>query len=601
METASDLPVFPLDRFVRYDELSALLHALAQARPDLVRVESVGKSFEGRDLWCATVTHFASGADRDKPAFYVDGNIHATEVSPTTACLYLLRKLASEYGRDPNVTRVLDTRAFYVIPRVNPDGAEVFLGDKPRALRSSTRPYPFDEEPIDGLKREDIDDNGLLLQMRVPDPGGAWKTHPDDARLMVRRDPIETGGTYYRLLPEGRLQNYDGATFGLQKNKEGLDLNRNFPSQWRAEHEQPGAGPYPTSEPEARAVVAFITDHPNLCGAVTFHTFGGVLLRPYGTQPDDTFPAEDLWTYQTLGKKGTELTGYPHVSVFHDFRYHPKEVITGVFDDWCYDQLGIFAWTTELWSPQRQAGVTEGLDADTKPGSFKFISWYRDHAPEDDLKMLRWSDEKLGGKGYHAWKPFDHPDLGPIEIGGWDVLYAFRNPPPPFLEAEVAPHADWLIWQALCSPLLEVHAAEATSLGNGHFKIRLVVRNNGWLPSYVSKKAIERQAVRPVIAEIALSPGVHLVTGKPREALTQLEGRAYKPASNAGIPADPTDDRAKIEWVVHAPDGGRVKLIARHERAGTVRVELSLSLKNGDEAPHQDEVARASGHHEDMP
>ncbi|MBC8102497.1 MAG: carboxypeptidase [Cytophagales bacterium] len=576
METPNPLPAFPFDRYIRYDELTALLHAVADARPDLVRLESIGRSHEGREIWCVTVTHFATGPDSEKPAVYADGNIHATEVSPTTACTYLLHRLVSRYGTDEDVTRALDTRVFYLIPRVNPDGAEVFLSDTPRYLRSSTRPYPFDEEPLDGLKREDVNGDGLVLQMRVPDSNGAWKKHPDDARILVRRDPTETGGEYYRLLPEGNLTQYDGATFGMQKNKEGLDLNRNFPNQWRPEAEQVGAGPYPTSEPEARAVVDFVARHRNICAAVTFHTYSGVLLRPYGTQADESFPAEDLWTYQAIGKKGTELTGYPACSVFHDFKYHPKEVITGVFDDWCYDQLGIFAWTTEIWSPQRQAGITEGFAKDTKPGSFKFTSFWRDHDPADDLTMVRWADTHLGGKGYYDWQPFEHPDLGSVEIGGWDILYAFRNPAPQFLEAEVAPHADWLIWQSLISPRLAIKTAEALPLGDGAYRIRLVVENTGWLPSYVAKKALERKVVRPVVAEITLPEGAALVTGKAREELNQLEGRAYKPVGNSGANADITDDRAKVEWVVRAPGGGAVTLLARHERAGTVRVVVPL-------------------------
>jgi murein tripeptide amidase MpaA len=577
MNDASPLPNFPFDRYLRYDELTSLLHALADARPELVRVESIGKSYEGRDIWCATVTHFATGPDNEKPAFYADGNIHATEVSPTTACTYLLHKLAAEYGKDETITRALDTRAFYIIPRVNPDGAEVFLSDAPRYLRSSTRPYPFDEEPIEGLKREDVNGDGLVLQMRVPDPAGAWKKHPDDPRILIRRDATEEGGEYFRLLPEGRITSYDGVTFTMQRTKEGLDLNRNFPAHWRPEHEQYGAGPYPTSEPEARALVAFITGHKNICGAVTFHTFSGVNLRPYGTQADETFPAEDLWTYQKIGKKGTEITGYPAVSVFHDFKYHPKEVITGVFDDWCYDHLGIFAWTTEIWSPQRQAGITEGFDKETKPGSFRFTTWGRDHDPEDDVKMVRWADEKLEGKAYYDWKPFDHPDLGPVELGGWDILYSHRNPPPPFLEPEIAPFADWIVWQALISPLLRIHTAEATPLGDGSYRVRLVVENTGWLPSYVAKKALERKAVRPVVAEILLPEGATLVTGKSREELSHLEGRAYKSPGNTGYAADVTDDRAKVEWVIRAPSGGTVELLARHERAGTVRAAVPLS------------------------
>ena len=122
--------------------------------------------------------------------------------------------------------------------------------------------------------------------MRIPDPNGSWKAHPDEPRLLVRRDPAETGATYYRLLPEGRIDNYDGVTIGLQLDKERLDLNRNFPASWRQDHEQQGAGPFPASEPETRNVMAFISNHANITGAVAFHTYSGVLLRPYDDRDD---------------------------------------------------------------------------------------------------------------------------------------------------------------------------------------------------------------------------------------------------------------------------------------------------------------------------
>ena len=554
------------DRYYPYAELTEILHGLAEAHPELITLQSIGLSHEGRDIWLATVTRAATGPADEKPAVWVDANIHATELSPSSAALYLLHKLVTEDGTNADVTRALDTRTFYIVPRVNPDGAELAMQTPPRWLRSSARPYPFDEEPIDGLRREDIDGNGKLLSMRLVDPNGAWKAHPDEPRLLIRRDATETGGTYYRQLPEGRLTNFDGVQIKLQKVKEGLDLNRNFPSEWRPEGEQGGAGEYPASEPEVRAVVDFIVKHPNICGAVTFHTLSGVLLRPYGTKPDSDMIPEDLWAYEKIGAKGTELTGYPAVSVFHDFKYHPKEVITGVFDDWMYDHLGIFAWTTELWSPQRQAGI-EG---------YKFIEWFREHPVEDDLKMIAWNDDKLDSLGFAPWTAFEHPDLGPVEIGGWDYAYCFRNPPPHLLEAEIAPHADWLLWQALITPKLELLSAEAKPLGGDLYRVRLVVQNTGWLPTHVSKRALERKSVRPVIAEILLPEGAALHSGKVREEMGQLEGRVGKAASGFSPVADPTDDRAHVDWVVHAPGGGPVKLIARHPRAGVVRVKVVL-------------------------
>jgi murein tripeptide amidase MpaA len=562
------MPQVRFDTYYRYDELTRILHAFAEEYPQLVRIESIGKSYEGRDIWLLTVTNFATGPAEEKPALWVDGNIHASEVSPSSACLYLIHRLTREYGSHEKITRCLDTRAFYICPRVNPDGAEWALADKPKIIRSSTRPYPYDEDPIGGLVVEDIDGDGRMLMMRIPDPNGNWKKHPDEPRLMIRRDPDEVGGEYYRILPEGRFDEpFDPAILTIQPKKEGLDLNRNFPAHWRQEHEQEGAGPYPTSEPEVRAIVDFIVKHPNITGGVTFHTWSGVLLRPYSHQPDDAFPAEDLWTYQKIGAKGTEITGYPNISVYHDFKYHPKEYISGVFDDWMYDHMGVFAWTVEIWSPQRQAGITD----------YKFIDWYREHPVEDDLKLLKWSDEVLGGRGYVDWYPFEHPQLGKVELGGWDMLYAWRNPPPEFLEKEVALFPDWLVWHLLISPKLEVYEATVEPLGDALYKVRLVVQNTGWLPTYITKKALEKKLVRGVIAEIELPDGATLQLGKPREELGQLEGRAYKPSAISVWNADPTDDRAKVEWVVHAPQGGTVRLTARHERAGVVRVECPLA------------------------
>jgi murein tripeptide amidase MpaA len=561
------MPDVRFDKFYRYEDLTRILHAYAKEFPQLVSIESIGKSYEGRDIWLLTLTCFATGSDKEKPALWVDGNIHATELAPSSVCLYLLQTLIKGYGTNPDITRCLDTRAFYICPRVNPDGAELALADKPKFLRSSTRPYPYDQEPNDGLVMEDIDGDGRILMMRVPDANGPWKVCPTEPRLLVQREPIETGGEYYRLLPEGRIENYDGVLINIPHPKEGLDLNRNFPYLWRQEYEQVGAGSYPASEPEVRSLVEFLTAHPNITGAIAFHTFSGVLLRPYSHVSDEEYPVNDLRTYKHIGEKGTEITGYPNISVFHEFRYDPKEFVTGTFDDWAYEHQGIFAWTVEIWSPQRQAGITE----------YKYIDWYREHPLEDDLKLLRWSDEQLRGKGYIDWYPFDHPQLGTVELGGWNAMYAWSNPPPEFLEKEIAPFPEWLVWHLLISPRLEIYDTRVSSLGDGTYRVQLVVHNTGWLPTYVTQKALDRKLVRGCICEIELPEGATLETGKPREELGQLEGRAYKSSAPTRRQGDPTQDRAKVEWVVRAPRGSTVKLLARHERAGVARTEVTLA------------------------
>jgi hypothetical protein len=167
--------------------------------------------------------------------------------------------------------------------------------------------------------------------------------------------------------------------------------------------------------------------------------------------------------------------------------------------------------------------------------------------------------------------------LGRVELGGWDHLYALKNPPPKFLEKEIAPFADWLVWHLLISPRLELYQASATALGGDSYRVHMVLQNTGWLPSYVTKRALEKKVVRGIVCEIDLPDGATLETGKPRVELGQLEGRAYKPSVHFSYYApDVTEDRTDVEWVVRAPEGGAVKLTARHERAGTFSAAVEL-------------------------
>ena len=566
------LPATPTPRFDifhNHAELSRLLFDYAAAHPTLVAIASIGKSYEGRDIWVASVTHTATGADTDKPAFWADGNIHAAELTASTAVLYYLDRLVRGYGTDPQITQLLDTRAVYLCPRLNPDGAELALAERPRHIRSSTRRYPFDEEPVDGLTVEDVDGDGRILSMRIPDPHGGYKKCERDPRLMVAREPGEFGGEYYRLMPEGLLKNYDGLTIKVNPDAEGLDLNRNFPASWRQEFEQVGAGAYPASEPEVRAMVDFILEHPNIGAAVSYHTHSGVILRPMGTQSDDEMIPEDLWAIKRFSELGAKLTGYPAVSIWHDFRYHPKETIGGT-QDWIYEHLGALFWVVEIWAPNKEAGITD----------YKWIDWYREHPAADDLKLLQWSDAECAGQAHVDWRPFMHPQLGAVEIGGWDKLNFWRNPPPHLREREAARFPAWMTQIALSLPKLELLRTEVRALGPDTWRIRFAVANSGWLPAYISKRALARKVVRGVMFEIHLPVGdatVALLGGTRRIEGPQLEGHAPKNSPQAFLPArDVTADRALAEWVVRAPRGTRLGLSARADRAGTVRAEVHL-------------------------
>jgi murein tripeptide amidase MpaA len=563
------MPAFPVprfDQFYRYPELTRLLQDYAAAAPGLVALSSLGKSHEGREIWLLTLTQTATGADLDKPAFWVDGNIHAAELTAGTACLYWLHQLVTGYPSDPRVRELLDTRVVYLVPRLNPDGAELALADRPRHIRSSTRRYPFDEPAVDGLTIEDVDGDGRILQMRMPDPHGPYKRHPAEPRLMVAREPGEFGGEYFRLIPEGTLRNFDGLQISANPDAEGLDLNRNFPAFWRQEFEQKGAGPYPTSEPEVRAMVDFIVRHPNIGAAVSFHTHSGVILRPMGTQSDDDMTPEDLWMIKRLSDIGARLTGYPAVSIWHDFKYHPKEIITGT-QDWIYEHLGALFWTVEIWAPNKEAGID----------NYQWVDWYREHPVEDDLKLLKWSDDHCAGQAHVDWTPFQHPQLGKVEIGGWDRMNFWRNPPPQLREREAARFPAWLTQIALSLPRLELLRAEVQALGPDAWRVRFAVANSGYLPAYISQRALQRKTVRGTVFQIHLPEGTSLASGRERVEAGHLEGHAPKSSQQAFVQRrDITSDRAVVEWVVRGPRGAVIALSATADRAGTVRTEVTL-------------------------
>ena len=549
------------DRYLNYEELTGALKAFAAEHPGLCELVSVGESREGRTIWLLELTNLQTGPAAEKPAFWVDGNTHAGEVTGSMCAMYLIQTLLEGHGKDDLITRLLDEQTFYVLPRLSPDGAERYL-NTPHTLRASTRPWPEPEEEP-GLHAEDLDGDGHIVQMRVEDENGEWKKSDKDERLMVPRKPDEAkpGGTYYRLYKEGVFRDYDGFERKIARPLYGLDMNRQYPYGWREEHEQRGAGPYPLSEPESRSQVEALLARKNVFSVHTYHTFCGAILRPFSDKDDLEMPEQDLAVFKAVGERGTELTGYPNISVYHDFRYDPKEVITGAFDDWAYSAYGILAFTIEFWSMAKAAGV-EVKD---------FIEFFRDPPEEASLAMLRWNDEELGGEGFVEWTPFEHPQLGRVEIGGWKTKFTYQNPPPKYLEAECEKLTRFALAHASCAPRIEAEL-EVEKLSDGLRKLTLEVQNTGYLSTNVTRIAVDKKVVKPAKAEIKLPESAELVSGEREVEIGHLAGRSALAGNRWKSPGFfeglPSDYARRAEWVVRGEGNAEVEV--RSEKAGTV-------------------------------
>ena len=563
-------PVAPLpyDHILRHEELSQLLRQWAEARPNLVQLESLGKTPQGREMWFLTLTNEATGPASEKPALLVDGNMHANEWAGGVAALHFVRKLLDTYGSDERVTRLLDTRAVYVLPRMTPDGVEATLAEG-RYIRSVDRPWP-PGPPQPGILHRDVNGDGRSVFMRFRDPNGPWKQYARDSRLLVPRAPDESGGDYWRVLPEGVIEGYDGVTIAGEPEREALDFGANFPSDV-ARSETGTGGPYPGSEPEVAAYVAAIASRPNIVAHVTCHTFGGLVLTP-PVNVDEQLPDPDRRAYETLAGRAAALTGYRAIS-YLDLRSVGREKYIPSAFGWLYNQRGIYSFITEFWNPLKAAGIDLGDSTES--------AWlWGFHPVEDEEKLLRWSDENLGGDGFVAWKKFDHPQLGPVEIGGFDLIRYWYNVPFDRLEQEVAPHSEWLVYLGLATPRLAIRSFAAEPIGENLWRLRLVVENSGWLPTNGTQQALDQQAVDGVSVELKLPAGARLVEGDIAQQLGQLAGRTGQRSTATWWGYTPgTPDRAVADWVVTAPAGTSFTVTASHERAGIARAELAVGEK----------------------
>lgn len=527
------------DHYYRYDELTAFLQTAAEEYPHLARLQSIGQSWQGREIWLLEISNRQIGDPARKPAMYIEGNMHAGEVTGCAVCQHTIWHLLTHYGTDPEVTRLLDTRTFYVNPRVSPDGAEQYL-TTPHSLRSSVRPYSDPEEA--GLLPADIDGDGLILQMRWPDPTGDWKVSPSDPRLMVHRLPSEQSGQFYRLLPEGTIRDYrPEQEVAVARSAWSLDFNRNYPANWAPESEQRGAGPYPLSEPETRAVVDFLLAHQNVAGIMSYHTSGGVILRPYSTKDDQSFPGGDLRTYRILGNIAKEITGYDLIGVFGGLNHGlPSH---GDLKDWAYEHYGVFVFTTELWDVAAAAGADP-------------VDWSREPSEAEReqrwLQLLRWQDREFGGDAFVSWRRYLHPQLGEVELGGWKVKQYLQNPPAGYLAAECEKNAAFTFKHALLSPLLRIQKVTVSKCDGELWQIAVAVANEGFLPTNITEQAIRAKVAKSVQLMLQPGPEVELIDCGPAVNLGHLAGWS----------------RAQASWLVRGPAGSVCTVQVSSPKAG---------------------------------
>lgn len=534
-------PAIDFDHYHTLDEIGVYLEAVAAAYPDLVTLVEIGRSREDRPIWAIDLNNPATGPAHEKPGFYVDGNIHGGEVLGGEGALGFLDRLVSEYGRDADITELVDERAFYIVPIVNPDGRAISV-DTPENHRWNVRPVDEDGDGlVDEDPPEDLDGDGRILQMRFADPNGAWVIHPDDPRRMVRfGSDSAPGSARYRVVSEGIDNDGDGRF--NEDRVGGVDLNRNFPANWSAA--QFASGPFPLSEPESRALVGYIAARPNIAAIHTFHTSGGLLLRfPTLADQDWEFPQADIDAYAGIVEDGVRLTGY------QNFATDKKAIVDlmspghGVFNDWGSKVFGVLAMTTEMWGH----AMGEGQDA-----------------------LFRWNDSVLGGAGFIEWYDFEHPDLGPVELGGWD-RFSTSSPPEHMIAAEVDRNIRWVITFAEKTPQVAILDARVRPGAVADaFDLDVTIANVGWMATATAQASEVLGVAEPVRAWLELD-NASLVGGREVISFGVLAG------TRGGVP-----ESHAASWSLRVDDASSpasATVVVSSEKAGTVRRTVQLSSR----------------------
>jgi hypothetical protein len=445
------------NKYYTYSGITDLCKKLAKEYPDLVTMESAGKSYQGRDIIALTITDKKSGNPDHKPGFYIDGNIHSNEIQGTEMALYTAWYLCEMYDENKFIKELLSDKTFYILPTINPDARQYFMDEPNTASSPRSGLVPMDNDRdglIDEDKYDDLNNDGIISLMRRKSQYGTYNSDPKDPRRMIR---VNTGekGEWEILGQEGIDNDSDGLV-----NEDGIggyDPNRDYGFNWEPSYVQQGAGKYPFSFPENQAVRDFGFKHRNITGSQSFHNSGGLILRGPSIQGGgaEVYSRSDDSVINAIGRKGeTIIPGYKFITLWKDMY-----TVYGGELDWWYGAMGSYVFSNELWNEYMMFNDTANSD------TYEFD------------RLLLFED------AFIPWQEVDHPVYGKIEIGGFNKNFG-RTHPGFLLESDAHRNAAFCIYNAWASPKLEVTDVRVKTLGRGLKEVTATVINRQMIPTH---------------------------------------------------------------------------------------------------------------------
>jgi hypothetical protein len=556
------------NRFADVQGINDQMFKLAEAYPELCRVERIGTTALGRPFLAMVINNRRTGDEGSKPAMYIDGAIHANEIQAGETVLYTAWYLLSAYGNVGKITDIVDRSTFYLLPLVNPDGrAEWFSNaNTPNSARTGQKPVDNDGDGVaDEDGPDDLDGDGHITQMWRPDPFGTHKRDPRDADRMIpvpaepKADGTREYGQWTPAGQEGVDNDGDGRV--NEDGPGGYDMNRNFPTGWEPENIQGGAGTYPLCWPETRAMADWVLSKPQIAAAQAYHNAGGMVLRgPGAPWREGDYPAADVAVYDRIQSTGEKMLPFYRSMVIHKDLY----TVHGGLVNWFAEGLGIIALTNELWTDKRI--MQDGQE------------------PSEDERRT-WNERMLFGQTRVPLHEVKHPEYGNVLVGG-GTKFSSRIPPPFMMEEELHRNFAFTMFHADQMPLLRFESVETKEATPGLWEVTVTVANDRLIPTRTARAADKGIGLADTLA----------LTGADVSAAGRLANRtdrtmdlqAFRPATLRFERGVPGNGRAAARFLVKGTAGTPITLTWTAQKAK----QVAATVKLGESLPGTAEAAK---------
>ncbi len=516
-----------------------------------------GTSRQGRELHGIELS---TGEPEDgQPALLVVAGLTQSQAWTAPLALDLATSLLG--------SNLLESTRVIVIPLANPDAYAARFAEPSLAHGATGLGVDNDRDGREGEDPPaDVNGDGFITWMRVPDPDGPWMVDPSEPRLHVEADALEGQRGRWRLVREGFDTDGDGEA--SEDSPSDAEVNRNFAAGW--EEHAARAGRYATEEPAARALALFVAGRLDIQAVLVIGEQDNLVRKPGSVAdnapdskrvPKDGLRQSDADRLAKLAERWKEATQLESAD-------HAETVEAGTFQAWTYSHRGLLTLCTRPWSVPEQedkaadAEMPPGETAENEPAAETPTEAEAepDAAPDPEpvelsaeAKRLLWLESNGRPNAHLGWKTFDHPQLGPVDIGGYRP-FVLDDPSANHVEKLGARMGSFL--QQLGPDLARIafEDAKAEDLGSGLLDLRVTMTNTGWLPLR-SQWGQRTRIQRLPRLELVLPEGATLIAGRTVTIASDLDG----------------GERQEFRWLVQGADPASITVHASTDHAGEAR------------------------------